>query len=227
MCARRNSSWTSRRRCADNGVSGPVHHRFTMHPRLALKRSVQFACLALAFPAALASGFGRWRAMCAILAHSYALLPGIAGSYLRVAFYRMTLRSCSADVHIGFGTVFVHSQASVGPHVSIGMYCVIGRASIGARTQVASLVQFPSGRRQHGRDEQGRILGAESAGLQETVVGADCWIGASAVVMANVGDGTTVGAGAIVVDELPPGVLAVGNPARVVRGKTAQPEGSA
>jgi virginiamycin A acetyltransferase len=197
-----------------------------MRPRLIFKRCFQLACLAATFPAALASGFGRWRAAYTFLAHSFALLPGIAGSYLRVAFYRMTLRSCSADVHIGFGTVFAHPQASVGPHVSIGMYCVIGRASIGARTQVASLVQFPSGRRQHGRDEEGKILGTEPAGLQETVVGADCWIGASAVVMAPVGDGTTVGAGAIVVHELPPGVLAVGNPARVARGGTSGPAGS-
>jgi acetyltransferase-like isoleucine patch superfamily enzyme len=94
---------------------------------------------------------------------------------------------------------------------------VIGRASIGARTQIASLVQIPSGRRQHGHDEEGKLLGTEVAGLQTIVIGADCWIGASAVVMARVGDGTTVGAGAIVVHELPAGVSAAGNPARVIQ----------
>jgi acetyltransferase-like isoleucine patch superfamily enzyme len=53
------------------------------------------------------------------------------------------------------------------------------------------------------------------------VVGADCWIGASAVVMAAVGDRSTIGAGAIVVKEIPPDSVAVGNPARVIRSAGA------
>jgi acetyltransferase-like isoleucine patch superfamily enzyme len=192
-----------------------------------LKRSFQLVCLVLALPAALACGFGRLRTPYTFMAHSFALLPALIGDYLRVAFYRMTLRSCSADARIGFGTVFAHPEASVSPFVSIGLYCVMGRVAIGARTQVASLVQIPSGRHQHGRDTDGRILGAELACLKETVVGADCWVGASAIIMASIGDGTTIGAGAVVVDELPAGVLAVGNPARVVYRGTAQVEGSA
>jgi serine acetyltransferase len=36
--------------------------------------------------------------------------------------------------------------------------------------------------------------------------------------MADVGDGVTVGAGAVVVKPLPDGVVAVGNPARVLEG---------
>jgi virginiamycin A acetyltransferase len=191
----------------------------SMRARFLMRRCLQSVCLVLTFPAALACGFGRLRAAYTLLTHVASLLPGIIGSYLRVAFYRMTLRQCAADVHIGFGTIFAHPEASIGPFVSIGLYCVIGRVSIGARTQVASLVQIPSGRHQHRRDEQGRILGTEETGLQETVIGADCWIGASAVVMAPVGDGTTVGAGSVVVHELPPGRLAVGNPARVVSRK--------
>jgi acetyltransferase-like isoleucine patch superfamily enzyme len=35
--------------------------------------------------------------------------------------------------------------------------------------------------------------------------------------MAPVGAGTTIGAGAVVVNEIPAGVVAVGNPARVIR----------
>ena len=151
-----------------------------MRTRLALKRSVQLVCLTLAFPAALACGFGRWSAAYALVAQSFAFLPGLPGDYLRVALYRMVLLSCSADARIGFGAVFAHPEASVGPFVSIGSYSIIGRASIGARTQVAALVQIPSGRRQHGRDGAGRILGTETTQLQETVIGADCWIGASA-----------------------------------------------
>jgi maltose O-acetyltransferase len=49
------------------------------------------------------------------------------------------------------------------------------------------------------------------------VIGPDCWIGSSAIVMANVGSGTTIGAGSVVVKDIPAGVVAAGNPARIIR----------
>jgi acetyltransferase-like isoleucine patch superfamily enzyme len=109
---------------------------------------------------------------------------------------------------ISFGTYFVHPEASVGENVSIGAYCVIGRARIGRQTQIASHVQITSGRQQH-------TSGKEA--FEEVVIGPECWIGASAVVMASVGPGTIVGAGAIVTKALPAGVTAVGNPARPLK----------
>lgn len=54
-------------------------------------------------------------------------------------------------------------------------------------------------------------------------VGPDCWIGASAVVMAPVGERTTIGAGAVVVRPVEAGVVAVGNPARVIKAVSAVP----
>ncbi len=50
-------------------------------------------------------------------------------------------------------------------------------------------------------------------------IGKSCWIGMGACVLPGVqiGDGCIVGAGSVVVHDLPPYTLAVGNPARVVR----------
>jgi acetyltransferase-like isoleucine patch superfamily enzyme len=48
-------------------------------------------------------------------------------------------------------------------------------------------------------------------------IGANCWIGASAIVMAAVGEGSTIGAGSIVTKAIPARVIAAGNPARVLR----------
>jgi acetyltransferase-like isoleucine patch superfamily enzyme len=52
-----------------------------------------------------------------------------------------------------------------------------------------------------------------------TRIGARCWLGARVTVLkgVSIGEGTVVGAGSVVVKSLPPGVVAVGNPARVVR----------
>ncbi len=133
---------------------------------------------------------------------------------MRAAFYRLTLRQCSQDVNIAFGTFFVLPDAVVEEFVSIGSYCVIGRCRIGAWTQIASHVEITSGRHQHERDSDGQLSGSTHALVD---IGTRCWIGASAIVMADVGDGATVGAGAVVVKDIAARVVAVGNPARPIR----------
>ena len=50
-------------------------------------------------------------------------------------------------------------------------------------------------------------------------IGRNCWIGAGAVIMPGVtiGDNTVIGAGSVVTKDIPAGVVAVGNPCRVLR----------
>ena len=50
-------------------------------------------------------------------------------------------------------------------------------------------------------------------------IGRNCWIGAGAIILPGVtiGDNTVVGAGSVVTKDLPSGVVAVGNPCRVLR----------
>ena len=50
-------------------------------------------------------------------------------------------------------------------------------------------------------------------------IGKNCWLGAGVVVMPGVtiGDNTVIGAGSIVTKDIPSGVVAVGNPCRVLR----------
>lgn len=172
--------------------------------------------LVLAFPMALLSGFGRNEIVFHTFAQGCALAPGILGDYLRIAYYRLTLMECSLESRIQFGSFFVHPQVKVGRGVYIGCHCVLGRTAIGDRTQIASLVQILSGRRQHPRDAEGRILGAEDKAFEQVDIGADCWIGAGAIVMAAVGASSTIGAGSIVTKPIPPASVAVGNPARVI-----------
>ena len=50
-------------------------------------------------------------------------------------------------------------------------------------------------------------------------IGKNCWLGAGVIVMPGVtiGDNTVIGAGSIVTKDIPSGVVAVGNPCRVMR----------
>lgn len=50
-------------------------------------------------------------------------------------------------------------------------------------------------------------------------IGKNCWIGAGAIILPgiSIGDNVVVGAGSVVTKNLPPNVVAVGNPCRVLR----------
>ena len=50
-------------------------------------------------------------------------------------------------------------------------------------------------------------------------IGKNCWLGASVIVMPGVtiGDNTVIGAGSVVTKDIPSGVVAVGNPCRILR----------
>lgn len=50
-------------------------------------------------------------------------------------------------------------------------------------------------------------------------IGKRCWIGAGAIILpgVTVGDDTVIGAGSVVTKDIPSGVVAVGNPCRVIR----------
>lgn len=182
-----------------------------------LKSILNGICICAVLPSALTAGFGRADAVFHFWAQLIALAPGLPGDYLRGAFYKLTLEECCLECRISFGTFFSHSQARVGKLVYIGSNSTIGRARIGERTQIASGVQVLSGRRQHSRGKDGDIMSADHAAFETVEIGPDCWIGAGAIIAAPIGARTTIGAGAVVVSPIPSGVVAVGNPARVIK----------
>ena len=50
-------------------------------------------------------------------------------------------------------------------------------------------------------------------------IGKNCWLGAGVIVLpgVHIGDDTVIGAGSVVTKDIPSGVVAVGNPCRVLR----------
>lgn len=195
-----------------------------MSPRGILKGAVRAFFLVLVLPCAILSGFGHFSPGFTFWAQAIALIPGLPGDYARTAFYRLTLEACSMDSRICFGTFFSSREARVGEAVYIGSYCILGHVNIGARTQIASAVHILSGRHHHPRDAEGRILGSEHGSAVSIDIGGDCWLGEGAIVMADVGVGSTIGAGAVVTREIPPQVVAVGNPAKVIKSAVASRE---
>jgi virginiamycin A acetyltransferase len=146
-----------------------------------------------------------------------AFLPGLLGRYLRRAFLGRVLVRCHPTAEIGFGVIFSKAGAVVEENVYIGPRCHIGLAHIERDVLIAAGVHVTSGSRMHGLADPTRPI-REQEGVNSMVrIGAGAWIGSAAVVMADVGRDTVVGAGAVVTKPLPDGVIAVGVPARVIR----------
>ena len=183
----------------------------------AAKAVVNGIALVLMFPLAALTAFGRWESAFQFFGQALAFAPGKPGDYLRVAYYFMTLRQASLAMRISFGSFFAHSSATVGSGVYVGAYCILGHCNLGDRTQVASHVQILSGSRQHHRGQDGRISGSDAGAFATVNIGSDCWLGASSVIMADIGARTTLGAGSVVTRAIPADVIAVGNPARILQ----------
>ena len=71
----------------------------------------------------------------------------------------------------------------------------------------------------HPADALERRKGPEFA--RPITIGNDCWIGGSAIISPGVtiGDRCIVGAGAVVIKDIPPDSIVVGNPAKPIAGK--------
>ena len=110
------------------------------------------------------------------------------------------------------------SNVSIGDNTFINFNAVIldcAPVTIGDGTQIGPGVQLLAA--DHPRDPQIRRDLLELA--RPISIGSNVWLGAAAIVLpgVSVGDDSIIGAGSVVTRGIPSGVLAVGNPCRVVR----------
>lgn len=110
------------------------------------------------------------------------------------------------------------TQITLGDGVFVNMNCVFldpAPIVIGAQAQLGPAVQLLTAT--HPLDAATRVAGPELA--RPITIGPRAWLGGGVIVGPGVtiGADTVVGAGSVVVRDLPAGVVAVGNPCRVVR----------
>ncbi|MGW5267351.1 maltose O-acetyltransferase [Rhodococcoides kroppenstedtii] len=107
-------------------------------------------------------------------------------------------------------------RIGAGTFVNFGAVLLdVGRITIGADCQIGPNVQLLTAT--HPLEPEARRAKWESA--EPITVGDNVWLGGGVIVCAGVtiGENTVVGAGAVVTTDLPPNVVAVGTPARVVK----------
>jgi acetyltransferase-like isoleucine patch superfamily enzyme len=132
----------------------------------------------------------------------------------------------NAGVQLDRGVVLLASGDPTGaPKIVIGRAAYINRSTmidaserieIGAHCMIGPFCYLTDHDHAISREHD---AGAGPLISKPTRLGERCWLGAHVTILkgVSIGDGTVVGAGSVVTKSLPAGVVAVGNPARVLR----------
>src|SRR6266496_3536122 len=151
-------------------------------------------------------------------------VPGALGLVLRRLGYRLLLASVGRNVTFGQGVVLRHPwKIRIGDHVNIGFHSEIFSGSsvtVGRHGLFAAYTYLVGGGHEFERGDLAVLEQPRSS--RGITLGDNVWLGAGAKVLDGVclGDDVVVGAGAVVTSDLPPGAVAVGIPARVVRTRS-------
>jgi acetyltransferase-like isoleucine patch superfamily enzyme len=81
---------------------------------------------------------------------------------------------------------------------------------------LATHSQVLSGSKQHIRNKDGALTD-DGQTYKRIIIGKNCWVGAGAIVMADLGDDVSVSPGSVVAHRARSGSVVVGNPAMPVR----------
>ena len=155
------------------------------------------------------------------VSQGFALVPGRIGRALRRAWYSATLVACGRNFTVDFGAALRTPRSRVGSDCYIGVYNWLGWVDLGDDFMSGSHVTILSGRGQHGVSRVDVSMRAQEGQLECVRIGDDVWVGAGAVIGADVAAHTIVASGAVVTrpDE-PYGVLG-GVPARRIFDRRA------
>lgn len=151
------------------------------------------------------------------------VIPAFIGRELRYAFYRSRLARCGDHVVFEFGTIVLYPAAEIGDHVRLGRFNLVGVARIGDYVMSGQSCHFLSGGKTHGFEDTTVPMILQPFHRESITIGDDVWIGQNSVVMNDIGTGSVIGAGSVVVKPVAPYSVVAGNPAKLLRSRV--PEG--
>lgn len=157
---------------------------------------------------------------------SYRFQPmGKFGKFCRASACKRLFRFCGARVNIEHGANFYTGwEIEVGDDSSFGVNCMVPYdLKIGKDVMMGPEVIIIGANHAFTRcDLPMRLQGAMATAPVR--IGNDVWIGARAIILPglSIGEGAIIGAGAVVTKDVPPYAICAGNPARVIKYRTAK-----
>lgn len=148
-------------------------------------------------------------------------IPGEIGNYLRYKSYTHLLKSLGKDVIFHDGVIIENPEnVSIGSHCSLNHRTHIhglGGVKIGNYVRIAPNVSVVSHNLRYW--EKGRPMISHGYEPSEVVIEEDVWIGTGAIILAGVKvkSGSVIGAGAVVIKDVPPNSVVAGVPAKVIK----------
>jgi acetyltransferase-like isoleucine patch superfamily enzyme len=153
-------------------------------------------------------------------------VPGVGGDYVRRAFLTRALAFCDKTATVQFGTLFSQQGARLDANVYVGPYCHLGLVHLERDVLLAAGVHIPSGGATHGTSDVDRPIRDQPGRRTLVRIGEGTWVGSAAVILADVGRHSVVGAGSVVTTPIPDFVVAAGVPAKVIRSRRTEPAGA-
>jgi acetyltransferase-like isoleucine patch superfamily enzyme len=116
----------------------------------------------------------------------------------------------------------IGARSHIGEHCSLWAGDTKGRIIVGEDALFGPGVYVTASNYHY---EPGTAVWRQPRAEEDVVIGADVWLGAGVIVLPGVtiGDGCVLAAGSVVVRNLPPGAVAAGVPARVVKMRDGSP----
>ncbi len=125
------------------------------------------------------------------------------------------------------GSVQIGKYSSGGPKILswrsddqlvVGKFCMFASNVIvlmGGEHDINKVTAFPLKKKLQNVENDN----VDSKSKGPVIIGSDVWVGVGAIILSGVriGSGAVIGAGSVVVRDIPPYAIAVGNPARVVK----------
>ena len=146
-------------------------------------------------------------------------LPRVHG--LRQLLYSKVLKRMGSNVHISEGVIIKYPEnVCIGNYVSINPFCYIhggGGVTIGDSVRIAFRVSLVSMEMVYENPEV--EIRNQGYARSPIAIDNDVWIGAGAIVLrgVHIGQGSVIGAGAVVTRDVPPYVVVAGVPARIIK----------
>ena len=115
----------------------------------------------------------------------------------------------------GSATIYYPWKFEAGDQSAVGEHAYVynlGSVIIGARTTISHRAHLCAGTHDYSKPDLPLLK-------PEIHIGSGCWVAAGAFVGpgATIGDNTVIGARSVVSGQIPPGVIAAGNPCRVIK----------